>query len=167
MSTRDLVTAILVLAALAGLARLLTRADEAVGPARAVDGDTLEIVGQRVRLSGIDAPEFGQTCGTDVAIWPCGAEARTHLASLVRGKIVTCRGNRHDGYGRLVAICSVGQGEGAIDLAADMVTSGLAVAASGRGYKTLQSEAQARGRGIWSGPFQRPADWRAAHAAGP
>lgn len=167
MSIRDLLTAILVLAALAGLARLLTREDEAMGPARAVDGDTLEILGQRVRLSGIDAPELAQTCGTAEALWPCGAEARTHLASLVRLRIVSCRGNRHDAYGRLVAVCSVGQGQGATDLAADMVISGLAVAASGRGYKTLQAEAQARGRGIWSGPFQRPADWRSAHSSGP
>lgn len=167
MSVRDLLTAILVLVALAGLARLLTRGDEAVGPARAVDGDTLEILGQRVRLTGIDAPEFGQTCGTDVSVWPCGTEARTHLASLVKLRIVSCRGNRHDTYGRLLAVCSVGQGEGASDLAADMVSSGLAVAASGRGYKTLEADARARGRGIWSGPFSRPADWRAAHAAGP
>ena len=32
------------------------------GKARAVDGDSLELGGYRVRLIGIDAPEFGQTC---------------------------------------------------------------------------------------------------------
>ncbi len=32
------------------------------GPARAIDGDTLEIRGERIRMFGIDAPESTQTC---------------------------------------------------------------------------------------------------------
>ncbi len=35
------------------------------GPARVVDGDTLEIAGERIRLHGIDAPETNQTCWDD------------------------------------------------------------------------------------------------------
>ena len=35
------------------------------GPARVIDGDTIDIAGERIRLHGIDAPESGQTCHRD------------------------------------------------------------------------------------------------------
>ncbi len=50
---------------LVALALILTLAPavalaEISGPARVVDGDTLEIGGERIRLYGIDAPESAQ-----------------------------------------------------------------------------------------------------------
>ncbi len=35
------------------------------GPARVVDGDTLEVAGERIWLFAIDAPEKDQTCSID------------------------------------------------------------------------------------------------------
>ena len=38
---------------------------DVTGPARAIDGDTVEVAGERIRLHGIDAPESRQTCRRD------------------------------------------------------------------------------------------------------
>ncbi len=35
---------------------------EVTGKPRVVDGDTIEVAGERIRLHGIDAPEAKQTC---------------------------------------------------------------------------------------------------------
>lgn len=42
---------------------LLLGAGNAAAEVRAVDGDSLVAEGRRVRLLGIDAPEYAQTCG--------------------------------------------------------------------------------------------------------
>ncbi|WP_299643037.1 hypothetical protein [Devosia sp.] len=47
---------------------------------RVVDGDTIDIAGQRIRLVGLDAPEWNQTCTTgDGGSWECGAAAASRM----------------------------------------------------------------------------------------
>jgi len=53
----------LVLAAIFFLFPFVAMAD-ITGPARVIDGDTIAIGGERIRLHGIDAPEMKQTCRT-------------------------------------------------------------------------------------------------------
>ncbi|MCE3258163.1 MAG: nuclease, partial [Nitrobacter vulgaris] len=48
-------------------------ADNVVGQASVIDGDTLEIHGIHIRLWGIDAPESSQLCrGEDSLQYRCG-----------------------------------------------------------------------------------------------
>lgn len=59
-------------------------ADDFVGQASVVDGDTLEIHGIRIRLWGIDAPESSQLCrGEDSLQYRCGAQAANDLDAFI------------------------------------------------------------------------------------
>ena len=139
-------------------------APERSGQAFAIDGDSLKLDGTEVRLRGIDAPEAKQTCKErDGTEWPCGVDATLTLKRLVRGVRVTCRGDETDRYGRMLASCTAGN----IELNAEMVRLGFAVARDQNGlpYLLQQVEAKRAGRGIWRGSFDHPSDWRAAHDA--
>lgn len=125
------------------------------GPAKIVDGDTLRLSGQRVRLQGLDAPEIGQLCEMDSQSYRCGRKARDFLEALTAGKTVRCRGRDFDRYGRLLADCHVGT----LNLNARIVSAGWAV--SYGGYHGQEKDARQAGRGLWAGSFDWPADWRA------
>ncbi|MFT0859493.1 thermonuclease family protein [Ancylobacter sp. G4_0304] len=125
------------------------------GSVRVADGDSLEVGGERIRLEGLDAPELHQSCGAPGREWPCGRRAREALQKLVDAGEVSCRPVDEDRYGRAVAICEAG----GRDLGRAMVAQGLAISLGA--YGAEEREARASQRGIWAGPFERPADWRA------
>jgi len=125
-----------------------------------LDGDSLRLKGRDVRLYGIDAPEYKQSCKlANGKSYGCGRDARTFLRKLVRGHLVKCRNIDLDRYQRDIAICTAGDTE--LNLA--MVKNGWAVAYLNHSFTYARAEKQARKAklGIWRGAFVKPEDWRA------
>lgn len=124
------------------------------GKARAVDGDSLELGGRRVRLYGIDAPELRQTCEKAGGTTPCGQRAQAELKFMISGKHVECESFGIDHYDRTLARCQAGEA----DLGAAMVRAGWAI--SYGDYGGEERQARRDRAGIWAGEFIEPADWR-------
>lgn len=139
----------------ARLDRVETRRVE--GAAIVNDGDSITLGAERIRLRGIDAPEYAQFCRRNGADYACGREARNALVRLVVGNAVGCTGWRRDRYGRLLADCKAG----GRDLNRAQVEAGWAVAYGD--FQTEEAAARAGRRGIWAGSFDQPQEWRRRH----
>jgi endonuclease YncB( thermonuclease family) len=135
-------------------------AGDLVGQATVIDGDTLEIRGQRIRLHGVDAPESRQLCQKSRRNYRCGQQAARALDARIGGRPVRCEERGTDRYGRIVAECYVGD----VSLNAWLVRQGHAVAYReySKDHIAEEAAAQTARRGIWAGTFQMPWDWRAA-----
>ena len=131
---------------------------DVIGQAQVIDGDTIEVAGERIRLHGIDAPESRQTCMISGVGWPCGRSAKDELSVATVGRTVTCKGDKRDRYGRLIAVCYVGSD----DLNARMVRDGWALAYRryAKDYVGQETDARATGSGMWRGQFVEPWAWR-------
>ncbi len=101
------------LALLALLAAPVASDDLRTGPARVVDGDTIEIDGVRFRLEGVHAPERRE---------PGGAAATQFMVGLLKGQKVSCAPTGRRSYDRLVAVCELQDG---VDIGAALVAAGL------------------------------------------
>ena len=145
---------------LAGALAARPSAADVAGPAKVVDGDTLVVAGERVRLEGIDAPELRQTCTAYGQPWACGRTSAEWLKEHLNGRQVECVGHAGDRYRRLLAVCYVG-GE---DQNERIVREGWALAFRRYSADYLQAELAAKraGAGIWRGEFTPPWEWRAA-----
>lgn len=155
----DYLLAAAILGLLALIAARLDRVEthRPAGAAIVNDGDTITLGSERIRLRGIDAPEYSQTCRRSGADYACGRLSRDFLRNLIDGRPVSCWGWERDRYGRLLGTCSAGE----VSLNAGQVEAGWAVAYGG--YEAEEARARARGAGLWAGSFDRPRDWRDAH----
>jgi endonuclease YncB( thermonuclease family) len=128
------------------------------GRASVIDGDTIDIAGQRIRLYGIDAPERAQTCVRNTLPWSCGLDASAALTGLVRNRELRCESRDRDRYQRIVAVCWLND----VDVNRWLVSEGWAVAYRqyATAYVAAEASAQQRRRGMWAGTFQQPEEYR-------
>lgn len=132
-----------------------------------IDGDSLTVRQDgrsvTIRLTGIDAAEYRQDCARrDASRWHCGRNARTALEKLAGRGPLHCEVAAKDRYDRTLAMCRTRPFPDGIDLGAEMVRLGWAVATNDA-YLVEEATARAQRRGLWQGDFVRPAEWRAAH----
>jgi len=117
-----------------------------------VDGDTLEIGGERMDLADIVAPEPGRQCLLSGSPRDCGDIARTALLDLTAGAIVECTavGSGDDTSYRCRA--------NGYDLSEGMVYTGWALPLEGapERYWSVLETAMERPRGFWRGDFIDP-----------
>ena len=124
---------------------------EITGVASVTDGDTIEIHGTRIRLSGFDAPESGSMCG-GVNVYQ---RASLALSDFIGTRTVHCAPDGTETHGRTVATCTVNGAE----LGQHMVHEGWArdwPRFSHGAYASEEANARAAHRGIWG--LQCPAD---------
>ena len=131
-----------------------------------MDGDTIVLNGEKIRFSGIDAPESNyrgkeQTCLINEAIIHCGKLSKEFLIKKIGTNKVTCKREKEpDQYNRILAECFV-NGE---SLSKFLVRGGYAFAYRKYSKKFIEDEefAKANKLGMWAMTFQYPWDFRKA-----
>lgn len=110
------------------------------GPASVIDGDTLRVGPEEIRLRGIDAPEAAQA---NIAA----------LSAMTAGQVVRCEGRERDHDGRLIGRCSTPD---VPDIGGRLVSSGLARAfiKYSSDYAELERGPRNKKLGIWQSKTQ-------------
>ena len=100
---------------------------------RVIDGDSLEININKIRLFGIDAPERKQTCKKPYLIisflnfqrnYECGLMATNQLKKFINNRAIKCTSKNKDRYNRYLSTCYLKK----IDINSWLVKNGYAVA---------------------------------------
>ena len=124
-----------------------------------LDADTVILSGERIRLNGIDAPANTQRClDAQQQSYSCEQVATNALIDKIGISPLTCTGDTRDRYTRLLATCYLDD----LNVNDWLVEYGYALAY--RKYSTRyvaeEEKAKALKRGVWSGTFLPPWEWR-------
>ena len=137
------------------------------GIPKIIDGDSLEINNNKIRLLDIDAPEKKQICKKPYLTisflnfyknYECGVMVTKKLKKLINNKEIKCISENKDRYDRFLSICYLKKR----DINSWLVKNGYAVAYVKYSKKYILEEEHAKINklGIWQGIFQYPEEWR-------
>ena len=140
---------------------------EISGNAQIIDGDTIKINSKKIRLHGIDAPEFKQMFKkpylkiiffTFTKDYPCGKISTQKLQKKINNKVITCKILDVDRYKRFIGECYKRN----LNLNSWLVSNGYAVAYRKYSKKYISNEINAKNekKGLWQGKFEMPWDFR-------
>ena len=140
---------------------------EISGNAKIIDGDTIKINSKKIRLYGIDAPEFNQLCKKPYLTififtfnkdYRCGKISTEKLKKKINDKLIKCKILDIDRYKRLIGECYKRN----LNLNSWLVSNGYAVAYKKYSKKYISDEINAKNKkiGIWQGKFEMPWDYR-------
>ena len=123
-----------------------------------VDGDTIKINNEKIRFSGIDAPELNQNCIKNDEKISCGILSKEALIKKIGSKIPKCISEGKDFYKRTLAECFV-NGK---SLSKFLVRNGYAFAYRKYSIKFINDERFAKKNklGLWSMKFVYPWKFR-------
>ena len=145
----------------------LINAEIIQGKVKVVDGDTIKIKNDRIRLSGIDAPELNQLCSKvflslfSISFnkkYSCGKISTEKLKKLLKNEIILCKVENIDRYKRKLATCYKDK----LNINSWLVRNGYALAyvKYSKKYVLQEKEAEKDKLGIWQGTFEKPWNWR-------
>jgi len=143
-----------------------------MGTAQVTSGKTFKLVTpvsetwrerivRRIQLYGIDTCETRQSAQRDNQEWPCGAVATAWLVTKTLDREVLCRPSIVRS-GVTFAQCFVN----GIDIAEMGLSEGMLIISKDEEnlppsqYISLEQDAKARKRGLWSSDFVDPVQWR-------
>ena len=128
------------------------------GKAKVIDGDTIHIENNKIRLHGIDAPELNQNCNYKNKDWACGQKSKKFLIKLIDLDAVNCQVIGIDKYKRYIGICYVKK----LNINKMLVKNGWAIAYRyySKDYTDEEFIAKKMRMGIWKGDFEEPYIYR-------
>ena len=129
-----------------------------IGKAKIIDGDTIHINQNKIRLHGIDAPERSQQCTYRSQNWLCGKQSTLELKKIINNQIIKCQILNVDKYKRYVANCYINN----LNINQIMVKKGWAIAYRfySKDYVDDENYARENKSGIWKGEFEYPYRFR-------